>query len=247
MTPLVFKFMKRHIILILAVLTFAGINYGQGTTKPTATSEAAISAKPKKPPVFRPNKDQIMQAQTMLKTKSLYSGEATGKLNDETRTAIKSVQKDAGLRETGTLNRATLEKMGIELTDKQKTIPVTQSSLTPETPKIKKPKEAKITTAPTTSTSGDGMKRPAPFTANKDQIMALQKSLKDAKMFSGEANGERSDDLKAAVKKYQEANTLKVTGGINAAVLEKAGIALTDKQKAQVSAQAAYDAAKLKN
>jgi len=38
-----------------------------------------------------------------------------------------------------------------------------------------------------------------------------------------------------------------VTGGINAATLEKAGIALTDKQKEQVAQQAAYDAAKAKS
>ena len=238
------KFMKRHIILTLVILTFVTINYGQGTATPTATPAATTKVKAKRGPVFRPSKDQIMQAQTMLKTKSLYAGEATGKLNDETRTAIKSVQKDAGLRETGTLNRATLEKMGIELTDKQKAIPVTQSSLTPMAPKEKKPKAPKTMTTPAASTPSDGPKRPAPFSANKDQIMTLQKMLKDAKLFSGDAMGERSDELKEAVKKYQEANDLKVTGGINAATLEKMGIALTDKQKANVAAQAAYDAAK---
>jgi peptidoglycan hydrolase-like protein with peptidoglycan-binding domain len=76
--------------------------------------------------------------------------------------------------------------------------------------------------------------------------MALQTVLKNAKMFNGEADGTRTDELKEAVKKYQEANGLKVTGGINAETLTKAGIALTDKQKAQVAAQAAYDAAKNK-
>ena len=52
------------------------------------------------------------------------------------------------------------------------------------------------------------------------------------------------DALKDAVKKYQESNGLSATGGINAATLGKMGIALTDKQKDQVAAQAAYDAAK---
>ena len=252
--------MKRHIILILAVLTFAGINYGQGTTKPTATSEAATtSAKPKKPS-FRATKDQITMVQTKLKEAKLYAGEITGKGNPEFKTAVKSWQKDNGLKANGSLNRATLEKMGIELTEKQMLIPVNPSSYAkPKEPKLatskslldtpqKLPKaSSKPIVGDLPKTESESPKRPAPFTANKDQIMALQKSLKDAKMFSGDANGERSDDLKDAVKKYQEANTLKVTGGINAAVLEKAGIALTDKQKAQVVAQAAYDAAKLKN
>ena len=90
----------------------------------------------------------------------------------------------------------------------------------------------------------DGPKRPAPFTANKEQITTIQTKLKAAKLFAGEANGERSDDLKEAIKKYQTDNALKSTGGINAATLEKMGIALTDKQKDQVAAQVAFDAAK---
>ena len=47
--------------------------------------------------------------------------------------------------------------------------------------------------------------------------------------------------------KYQESNKLKATGGINAETLQKAGIALTEKQKEQVAAQAAFDAAKKKD
>ena len=117
--------------------------------------------------------------------------------------------------------------MKIVLTDKQNGIDSTSGPLS-STSKTTPP-----STASTTSTA-NSPKKPAPFQASKDQIMALQKILKDAKMYSGEANGERSDELKEAVKKYQEANGLKVTGGINAATLEKTGIALTDAQKAQI-------------
>ena len=76
-------------------------------------------------------RDQIKQVQAMLKRKTLYKGEATGTYNDETREGIKSFQKDNGLKETGTLNRATLEKMNITLTDSQKAIPVSDSSYAP--------------------------------------------------------------------------------------------------------------------
>ena len=64
----------------------------------------------------------------MLKERSLYKGEATGTYNANTRAGIKSFQKDNGLKGTGTLNRATLEKMNVELTDSQKLIPVSESS-----------------------------------------------------------------------------------------------------------------------
>ena len=56
--------------------------------------------------------------------------------------------------------------------------------------------------------------------------------------------GKLDDATREGLKKYQEANSVKVTGSLNAATLEKMGIAFTDAQKANVAAQAAYDAAK---
>ena len=76
----------------------------------------------KRGPVFRASKDQIMQVQKMLKGKSMYAGEETGKLDNPTRDGIKKWQTANGVKVTGTLNKETLEKMGIELTEKQKTM-----------------------------------------------------------------------------------------------------------------------------
>ncbi len=228
---------------MLAIFLFGATAFSQGTGTATTTAPAAATETPAKPAAFRPTKEQIRLGQEVLIKEKLYTGEATG-VYGESRTAIKAYQKANGLDVNGKFDRATLEKMGIALTDKQKETaglgggvqtPILATSVTPS----KDTKPSKTTTATT-----DGPKRPAPFTANKDQITALQKVLIAGKMFAGEANGERSDALKDAVKAYQKANSLKETGGINAATLEKAGIALTDKQKEQVAAQAAYDAAK---
>ena len=116
--------MFRKFFLVLSVtLFFAAAICAQGISPATSTTTTATMAdKPKKGPVFRPTKDQIKQVQTMLKSKKLYDGEASGTYNDPTRTGIKSFQKESGLKETGTLNRATLEKFGVELTDNQKLI-----------------------------------------------------------------------------------------------------------------------------
>lgn len=236
-------------LMVTVSLFFVAGIFAQGGSSTTPTpSPSPTSDKPAKAPVFRSTKNQVKEAQTMLKSKGKFTGEVTGVSSAEWKTAVKAYQGDNGLTKTGSLNRATLEKMGIELTDKQKLIPVSPSSFTgPVTDDNRKAGTPTSSTSNTTKTeakSTDGPKRPAPFSANKDQITALQKVLKDGKMFTGEANGERSDALKDAVKAYQKANGLKETGGINAATLEKAGIALTDKQKEQVAAQAAYDAAK---
>ncbi len=241
--------------LFLATVLFVSVTIAtaQGTSTGTSTT-TATDTKTKKPPVFRPTKVQIKQVQSILKDKKLYTGEASGTYNDDTRTGIKSFQKDNGLKETGTLNRATLEKFGVALTDNQKTIPVSASSLatssSDSTTKSKsnstKSKDAGGSSATSSKSDGSAPKKPAPFRAGSDQVTAAQKVLKDGKMFSGDASGKLDDATRDSLKKYQEANKLKATGTLNAATLEKMGIALTDAQKANVAAQEAYDAAKKK-
>lgn len=232
-------------MLLLATVLFVSVTIAtaQGTSTGTSTTTAS-DTKTKKPPVFRPTKDQIKQVQSILKDKKLYTGEASGTYNDDTRTGIRSFQKDNGLKETGTLNRATLEKFGIALTDAQKAIPVSPSSLASAKTDSSTTKTKSTTATAKTATSGDTAKKPAPFRSNSDQITAAQKMLKDGKMYSGDASGKLDDATREGLKKYQESNKLKVTGTLNAATLEKMGIALTDAQKANVAAQAAYDAAK---
>ena len=225
-------FQKILLVISASLLLTAAI-----TAQGTSTSTTATSSKSARGPVFRANKDQIKQVQAMLKDKKLFSGDASGSLNEDTRVAIKRFQKDNGLKETGTLNRVTLEKFGVELTDAQKAIPVSSASSATPTKDSKPPKA-------TTSTSADAPKRPAPFRANADQIKATQKILKDGKMYAGDETGKLDDATREGLKKYQQANGIKVTGSLNAVTLEKMGIALTDAQKANVAAQAAYDAAK---
>ncbi len=97
----------------------------------------------------------------MLKTSE------SGKLDDETRAALKKYQTENGLKATGTLNRATLEKMNVVLTDKQKEIPVSPNSFA--------------------ATGNDADKADKPkrtiFRANKEQVTQAQKMLKTKGMF----------------------------------------------------------------
>lgn len=113
--------MKR--LLMIGCLTLAAFSAAiaqphQRAAANNMTGGAAPAAK--RGPVFRATKEQITQAQTMLKQQGHYSGEATGKLDDATRAGLKKFQSASGIKETGTLNRITLEKMNITLTEKQK-------------------------------------------------------------------------------------------------------------------------------
>ena len=201
-----------HFVLLVSLLSVAALS-AQGQTSTTSDTAAESKTSAKRGPVFRANKEQVTAAQAMLKKKGMYAGEATGKLDDPTRDAIKSYQQGNGLRATGTLNRATLEKMGIELTEKQKEIPASANSYA------------------SASKSTDGKPRRAVFRATKEQIIEAQKLLRSGGMYSGEETGKLDDTTREGLKKYQEAKGLKATGTLNQSTLEKMGIALTDRQK----------------
>jgi peptidoglycan hydrolase-like protein with peptidoglycan-binding domain len=198
--------------VILSLGAFAGAQTNTSQNKPTTTS-----AEKQKKQIFRASKDQIIQVQKMLKEKGLYAGEASGKMDEPFRASVKSFQKDNGLRQTGTLNRATLEKMGIALTDKQQEIAVDPNSF------------AVADSGKTTT------KRSPVFRANKEQVTQAQKLLKEKGMYTGVETGKLDEATRDGLKKYQEANGLKATGTLNQITLEKMGIALTDKQKENVS------------
>ena len=107
-------------LLIVSAIAIAAQNTNSSTT--TKTSTAAAKPAKKRGPVFRANKDQVTQAQAILKARGFYAGEQTGKLDDDTRAGLKKYQAAEALKVTGTLNKVTLEKMAITLTDKQKTM-----------------------------------------------------------------------------------------------------------------------------
>jgi len=210
--------MKKLFVLALFPLVLSVSIVAQNGPNATtaAMTKPATTDKPKRGPIFRPTKDQIKEVQSILKDKKLYAGDASGAYNDATREGIKGFQKDNGLKQTGTLNRATLEKFGVGLTDAQKAIPVSQGSY-----------DTGSTTKATTTT-----KKATIFRATKNQITAAQKILKDRSFYTGDTTGKLDDATRDGLKKYQDATGIKVTGTLNQITLDKMGIALTDKQKA---------------
>lgn len=195
-----FKFISAILVSLLLSLSV----YAQAGTQPSVMKPSTTRG-----PVFRANKEQIAQAQRTLKIPE------SGKVDTATRVAVMQFQSGNGLRATGTLNRATLEKMGIGLTEAQKQIPVSASSL----PKVK----------------GERAARGPVFRANKDQITAAQRMMKQRGMFNGSETGKLDDETRTALKSFQERNGLKITGTLNAATLQKMGIGLTDKQRENTS------------
>ena len=109
-------------LLTLTVLLLCVFTAGVHAQDSTSTSTKATTKQTKRGPVFRATKDQINQAQALLKSRGFYAGEQVGKLDDATREGLRKYQQAEGLKVTGTLNKITLEKMSIPLTEKQKTM-----------------------------------------------------------------------------------------------------------------------------
>ena len=110
--------------LLLALSIAAATQNKNANTNANANKNSTgnKSSNTNRRPVFRATVDQIKQAQALLKQRNLYAGEQTGKLDAATRAGLKKYQEAEGVKVTGTLNKLTLEKMGITLTDKQKTM-----------------------------------------------------------------------------------------------------------------------------
>jgi peptidoglycan hydrolase-like protein with peptidoglycan-binding domain len=115
--------MRKLLWAVLCLILVIGLGIAaQNKNGNSNSNSTSASSKPKRGPVFRANSDQVKQAQAILKQRSFYAGEETGKLNPDTRAGLKKYQEAEGLKVTGTLNKVTLEKMRIALTDKQKTM-----------------------------------------------------------------------------------------------------------------------------
>ena len=109
-------------LTLLLGFSMAGAIQNKNANPGSAASNSNKKTNVNRKPIFRATSDQIKQAQAILKQRSLYAGDQTGKLDAATRAGLKKYQEAEGVKVTGTLNKLTLEKMGITLTDKQKTM-----------------------------------------------------------------------------------------------------------------------------
>jgi peptidoglycan hydrolase-like protein with peptidoglycan-binding domain len=116
--------MKKPLLVVLSLLLAfsltAATQNKNANKNANGSTNSNKSTNANRKPIFRATADQIKQAQALLKQRTFYNGEQTGKLDSDTREGLKKYQQAEGLKVTGTLNKATLEKMGVALTDKQK-------------------------------------------------------------------------------------------------------------------------------
>ncbi|HEU4834166.1 MAG TPA: peptidoglycan-binding protein, partial [Pyrinomonadaceae bacterium] len=87
--------MKNILTLTLLLLcVFTTVVQAQNST--STTTKSATKQATKRGPIFRATKDQINQAQAILKERGFYSGEQLGKLDDATRDGLRKYQQAEG-------------------------------------------------------------------------------------------------------------------------------------------------------
>ena len=110
-------------VVVCFLLAFGtAVSAQNSNTGSKNSNKSGANGSARRGPVFRATAEQIKQAQGILKQRNFYGGEQTGKLDDATRTGLKQYQQAESLKVTGTLNKATLEKMGITLTNQQRSM-----------------------------------------------------------------------------------------------------------------------------
>src|SRR5215831_2515774 len=114
--------MKNLLTVVLSLLFVFSATIAAQNSAQKSDAPKSVSSTTKRKPPFRATTDQIKQAQGILKQRNFYSGDQTGKLDTATRAGLKKYQQAESLKVTGTLNKATLEKMGITLTDQQRSM-----------------------------------------------------------------------------------------------------------------------------
>ena len=114
--------MKKFLTLTLPLLCVFTTGVMAQTATSSTSTQTGTKQGAKRGPVFRATKEQINQAQAILKARGFYSGEQIGKLDDATRDGLRKYQQAEGRKITATLNKVTLEKMNIALTERQKSM-----------------------------------------------------------------------------------------------------------------------------
>ena len=170
----------------LARLNSSSAISASATATPKATAKATATPKANVVAQYGDRSDDVTTIQTRLKALGYMTAGATGYYGDVTRDAVKSFQKNNSLTVTGVVDKTTFALL-----------------------KSSKAKAKNGGTAQPTAT-------PIAQRGDKnDTVMAAQERLKELGYFTGTATGYFGTVTQSAIRAFQKANGLTVTGTLN--------------------------------
>ncbi len=143
--------------------------------------------------------DQITAIQTLLTELRYYDAKVTGQLGTLTQAAIRDYQRAAGLRETGTPSRELFDSLQAALRGGKSSPEAT-------------PAESRIEAEIQRPAEGAEPHAEAWPSTRKEQITAIQNLLIELRYYDARATGQLGTLTQAAIRDYQRAAGLRVTG-----------------------------------
>jgi len=178
---------------------------------------------------------QVRQVQTALKDRGFDPGPTDGMMGPKTMKAIRNFQSSQGMTASGMIDEATLVALQIQ------TAPATGSTSNPQTSsnignsqmpqqqqQNQTPPEALPRTEATPSDVGVG-----PTAFDREDVRQAQMALKNRGFDPGELNGMISSQTMDAIRQFQMANGLPVTGKLDQATQAALGITIKGTEQQQ--------------
>jgi len=196
----------------------------QSQSKPSSASHATVA-------MTSPHKwtrEQVMEAQRGLAAAKMYRGKIDGVLGRETETAIREYQRVHQLTVNGQLSDDLLAhlKAGTVAPAEPARVP---SPMSPTSTAAKPVYQPEPMTQPTRGATSAAPAAP-PLTSNasaatrswrREEVMAAQQGLTRAKLYHGVATGTLDQPTINAIREFQRANGLAVTGELSDALLAR--------------------------
>jgi peptidoglycan hydrolase-like protein with peptidoglycan-binding domain len=145
----------------------------------------------------------VRSAQTQLKNDGFYKGAIDGIDGPMTHAAIRKFQHSNNLAVNGRLDSQTRTQLGLPVSGE-----ASRAATMPQS-----------NTSAATNQNGQAQGH---FSANT--VKAAQQQLKQQGYYSGNVSGNVGPNTQMAIRKYQKANNLPVTGQLNPATLKSLGV-----------------------
>ncbi len=162
---------------------------------------------------MNPSNSMVTQAQRELKQQGFYRGKIDGIDGPQTEMAVRRYQHAQKLNESGRLDQATISSLGL-------------NSNNSESANMQSSSRGEASRSADQSTASENTNEASVPSA--DTVRAAQQKLAKDGFYSGKPDGAMNQGTRAAIRQYQKANNLPVTGRLTRETAQSMGISTSN-------------------